>query len=473
MATMRCRSAHLRALLVLACAVWPCCLAKANDADGGAHAASIQKACWALDGAVTMAEHASQLSLAHSLLLNQSVQSPDLLTEELQTQLKGSLSLLTGLRQWTGKVTSGLKHIFTKDSIEPTDIDAHMLVQKPKFRLDVLESLSSSKPWSGQCEDVLVQPLMMAMRTLQDEISSLDERISKQSLEHFRLRAQRATAAGELQALEDALRTNRSTRMETVAGVSNVTKGLDKAIWRNIALRRQVVLALTRAFSESQHRSKASNLDINKAHRSRSDAARLVSDADVALLDNAKQLQAAIHERRDLAEKLRNHVKAMLVQCMPPASGAQRSRYTRFVGSGPRSNAVQLSLEVSNFISRAVSRTIPLMLDVMDQAAAEARQGANRHFEQAPSFSRWGDWLASPADGGEFLGFDAFAGRFKQASDAYDARLVAGGRLAALHSMWSRWEELHREYPIAELDDAAIVKENERPTVGFWHSLGF
>mmetsp|Transcript_83835 Transcript_83835/g.232334 ORF Transcript_83835/g.232334 Transcript_83835/m.232334 type:complete len:188 (-) Transcript_83835:76-639(-) len=186
-----------------------------------------------------------------------------------------------------------------------------------------------------------------------------------------------------------------------------------------------------------------------------------------------------MERRRDVAEKMRLHLKATLAQCLPPAQDAPRSRYSRFEASSPAANAVQLGLEAADFLGQ-LADSLPAVRQTLREAVADARAGAGRGFRAAPGLSRWREWLPDPAGGGELVGFGEFAGRYEAALGAYDEQLARGGRLAALHSTKLRWEEIEAELssiegelPAAvEVPSVAAPATLTRAVEGFWALVG-
>jgi hypothetical protein len=305
----------------------------------------------------------------------------------------------------------------------------------------------SPDSWSGQCsEDVVVLPLWAAGDSLRAELRLAEAALDTQAPLVFAARVERATAAGEVEALEEvaaAPSQNLSARKETLRGVCNATKRADQILWQEAALQKQVVLVLARTQWEARR-----HLEEREEHHDAElmggrlkVAKERLKLADRVLLEVTRKLEDLAETRDNLAERLRNHRKSILWQCLPPDPGAPRSRYTRFELTSSAATAVQLSLEVGDFFARSVSSTIPALRDVVAEAVQDLSSGAGRNFSAAPEMSRWWEWMPEPAQGGDiFLGFDGFTERYKAAMQAYDAGLSHGGPLAALHSLWTRWK---------------------------------
>jgi len=424
------------------------------------NATASQRACWVLDRAISMADHAAQLGQAHDLSLQ-----GDSLPEKIGQRLRVSSRMLRVLRSWIQAVRLHLGPLFNASSSDVDELEALLSLSAVPLHSQDLLALASPEAWSGHCSaDVLVQPFMHALASLQSDLYEVDADIARHIPALLALRSERAAVAGELEACEKLLESDQVGRKETLAGVFNASRLIDNTLWLDTALRKQVAVTLARAVQDSQRRVEISvlqgaealpNSSASVLRDRRDNAESQLRLADRAILEGCRKLKELVERRRDLADKMKNHLKYTLAQCLPPAADAPRSRYARFEVSSPAANAVQLSLEVSDFLARAVADTLPQLIEVMREAVSVLRAGAGQSFRLAPSMSRWWEWLPDAAEhAGPVLGFEGFTTRYQNAMEAYNNQLVEGGHVAALHSMWSRWEEIESQRPFVAEDFA-------------------
>jgi len=407
-----------------------------------------QLAYLALDSGASMVDQALQLRTAHTLLLEEHLLS-NTLPANVAAELEESRWRLASLVTWINTTRQGLREVFAPEEDGVNTSHVLRLLRGPTIEALPVELLSGPVPWSDDCpNEVPVKPFMLALSTLSSQRKQLDDDIAHQTMEFFSMRSERAEFAGKLEAHEATAGRNTTGRKETVAGLLALSGVVDNLLWKEPRLRKPCLLLLARAMDVARREVEGAlseALDVNTSVwgvRIAEAAARL-READKRLLAKGTSLRDAMLAKRELAEKMKNHLKAVLAQCLPPPQGGARSRYARFASTSSGSTAVQLTLEAADFISRSVVVTIPAVLLVFEEAADELRGGAHRSFRDAPSMSRWWEWL-SDAEGG-FLGFDEFMGRYSEAVRLYDQGFLFGGRLAGVHVMLTRWDELFHE----------------------------
>lgn len=407
-------------------------------------AVELQRACWVLDKAAVMADHAAQLEQAHELSLGGAE-----LPGKVRERLGDSLRLVRLLRRWISSTGAALDQLFREGSNQSQSLAALEKLLDPSAapaNSSELQVLFSPDPWSGHCEEeAVIRQLWAAGERVRGELGRVEAELAEQAPVVFKAREERATAAGEVEALELLLAkeaTEHSSRKETVRGVFNASLQVEKVLWGEVALRKQVILVLARTMWEARRQFAERHTGLQDEGRLEAAKERL-RRADRGLLEATQQLQGLSEARGEVEEMLRKHVKSVLSQCLLPDPHAPRSRYARFEHASPAASAVQLSFQVGNFFTRSVSGTIPALREVLLEALKDLRSGADMmKFSRAPELSRWWEWAPDPAQGDAFLGFDGFTERYKSALEAYDSELTHGGRVAALHSMWTRWNEI-------------------------------
>lgn len=411
-----------------------------------------QRACWLLDSSAVLADHAAQLRLSHGLLLQQQQRSGATLPSSIAVELQSSLVRLDRLWAWLSEARLQLKRLFSGSTSGNVD-DLPMSLSD----LDALQaSISSSSAWWSQhCpQDVLVEPLLYTFNLLNEQRRTLNKEVAAGAEEFFALRSERALAAGQMQAFEKLTASEATASKETLGGVFNVSRDAERLLWNDASLHKQATLVLVRAMFQEDKQAREPFQNMSSAALEEHavelagllhEAAIRVTAADQALLSGGTRLVELIRARKDLEEKMKNHLKGALAQCLPPSAEAAKSRYARFTTSSPASSAVQLIMESVEFLSRTSSQVVPDLMTAVETAQAEARSGATLGFHEEPALARWWEWLPSLEDGSGFLGFQGFMEHYQKAVQEHGHRLAHGGHRAALHSVLTRWQEVAQE----------------------------
>mmetsp|Transcript_2481 Transcript_2481/g.4935 ORF Transcript_2481/g.4935 Transcript_2481/m.4935 type:complete len:457 (+) Transcript_2481:3-1373(+) len=141
---------------------------------------------------------------------------------------------------------------------------------------------------------------------------------------------------------------------------------------------------------------------------------------DRELLATTRELLKMMEERDQARELVRQQLKTVLAQCIPPTGG--QSRYARFALSSPTANAVTLAKEAQVLVNRT--------LQVVPAAVAALRDlpGSSVALGEEPTVTSW----AAQAGPG-VAGPEALIRGFRTAHRRYLEELRAAGVWGAVH----------------------------------------